>query len=189
MAPASDPVTVQVDQLYPNVGILSFGRGVFAKPPIDGSRTSAKTLYRIKDGQFIYSRLFAFEGAYAAVPPQFDGSYVSNEFPTFHVDSEIADARFLATYFRSPEIWQQLARSSRGLGVRRQRVHPDAVIALTVWLPPRSIQLSVIDHLARLSGTDGLRTRLIDLVDAFGASVLNDLVSLAQPTTNRSAGR
>ena len=189
MALASDPVTVEVDQLYPNVGILSFGRGVFEKPPIDGSRTSAKTLYRIKDGQFIYSRLFAFEGAYAAVPAQFDGSYVSNEFPTFHVDPEIADARFLATYFRSPEIWQQLARSSRGLGVRRQRVHPDAVITLTVWLPPRPTQLSVIDQLARLSGTDGLRTRLMDLVDAFGASVLNDLVLLAQPTTDRSAGR
>jgi type I restriction enzyme M protein len=183
MTPASDPVSVEVDKQYPNVGILSFGRGVFEKAPIDGARTSAKTLYRIKAGQFIYSRLFAFEGAYAAVPPPVDGWYVSNEFPTFDVDNEIADPRFLATYFRSPEIWQQLARSSRGLGVRRQRVHADAVIALTVWLPPRSDQFSVIDQLSRLSGKDGLRARFLDLVGAFEASVLNDLISLAQPTT------
>ena len=57
------------------------GRGVFDKPPIEGTRTSAKTLYRIRSRQFIYSRLFAFEGAYAAVPPRCDGRYVSNEFP------------------------------------------------------------------------------------------------------------
>lgn len=92
ITPVSDPVAVEVDKQYPNVGILSFGRGVFEKPPIDGSRTSAKTLYRITAGQFIYSRLFAFEGAYAAVPPEFDGWYVSNEFPTFDVDDELADA-------------------------------------------------------------------------------------------------
>lgn len=183
MTPVSDPVTVQADTQYPNIGILSFGRGAFDKAPIDGSRTSAKTLYRIKAGQFIYSRLFAFEGAYAAVPPGFDGRYVSNEFPTFDVDDEIADARFLATYFRSPQIWQQVARSSRGLGVRRQRVHVEAVVALTVWLPPRSDQLSVIDQLARLSGADGLRTRFVNLLDAFEASALNDLISLAEPTT------
>ncbi len=184
MRPVSESVAVEPGRDYPNVGILSFGRGVFEKPPIDGSRTSAKTLYRIRAGQFIYSRLFAFEGAYAAVPTEFDGWYVSNEFPTFDVDEEIADARFLAIYFRSPQIWKLLARSSRGLGVRRQRVHPDAVLALTVNLPPVPAQRAAIDHVARLSGRGGLRQRYAELVDGFEASVLNSLVTQADPGTS-----
>ena len=63
MQQAADPVTVTPDRSYRNVGILSFGRGLFEKPEIDGRTTSAKTLFRIRGGQFIYSRLFAFEGA------------------------------------------------------------------------------------------------------------------------------
>lgn len=182
MSLVRDAVTVDVDAIYPNVGILNVGRGLFEKPPIEGARTSATTLYRIAAGQFIYSRLFAFEGAYAAVPPELDGRYVSNEFPTFDVDDAVADASFLAAYLRSPETWADLARSSTGLGNRRQRVHPEAILAFTVWLPPRAVQQSVVDQLAQLSGMGGLRARFRDHVDAVEASALNDLVVPAELT-------
>src|SRR4051812_15916784 len=56
----SDPHIVHVDQSYPNLGLYSFGRGLFPKSPIDGATTSARTLFRVREGQFIYSRLFAF---------------------------------------------------------------------------------------------------------------------------------
>jgi type I restriction enzyme S subunit len=59
-----DSHKVQPDRSYPNLGIYSFGRGLFHKPPINGAATSATALRRVQSGQFIYSRLFAFEGAY-----------------------------------------------------------------------------------------------------------------------------
>ena len=59
-----DSHKVQTDRTYPNLGIYSFGRGLFHKSPIDGLATSAAKLHRVTRGQFIYSRLFAFEGAY-----------------------------------------------------------------------------------------------------------------------------
>jgi type I restriction enzyme S subunit len=79
----SQPYVVNPDESYPNLGIYSFGRGLFRKAPISGLETSAKVLYRVKAAQFIYSRLFAFEGAYGAVTKDYDGFYVSNEYPTF----------------------------------------------------------------------------------------------------------
>ena len=79
---SSEPVPVDAERRYENLGLYSFARGAFSKPPIDGAQTSAKTLYRVRQGQFIYSRLFAFEGAYAVVPPEMDGFFVSNEYPT-----------------------------------------------------------------------------------------------------------
>ena len=87
MTSVHDSIAVDPGVTYPNVGLLSFGRGLFGKPPIDGARTSATTLYRIRAGQFIDSRLFAFEGAYAVVDEHFDGSFVSSEFPTFELDT------------------------------------------------------------------------------------------------------
>jgi len=143
MRRTTDPVTIDPSDEYPNLGIFSFGRGLFAKPPIDGSRTSAKTLFRVRNGQFIYSRLFAFEGAYSFVPQPFDGYFVSNEFPSFDVDPERLNARWLASYLRTPERWAELATTSIGLGVRRQRVPVDALLAYEVWLPPIEIQSKV----------------------------------------------
>lgn len=150
MSPAEERVNVDAKSSYPNVGIYGFGRGLFPKADIDGSRTSATMLNRIRAGQFIYSRLFAFEGAYAAVHPGFDGAFVSNEFPAFDPDPEQLHARWLANYLRTPERWAELRGSSKGLGVRRQRVPVQAVLAYVVWLPPIAEQHSMVATIDRL---------------------------------------
>jgi type I restriction enzyme, S subunit len=159
---------------YPNIGILNFGRGLFEKPPIDGAHTSARTLSRVRAGQFIYSRLFAFEGAYAAVPPRYDSYYVSNEFPTFDLDPGL-DANFLAAYFRSPTVWDELRSSARGLGVRRQRIHPDTLLDLEVWLPPVSTQELAVYQLQRLQDYRVTRDRTSELIAAFASSAINEM--------------
>lgn len=146
-----DPVPVDAAGVYPNVGVFSFGRGLFAKPPINGASTSATTLYRIHAGQFIYSRLFAFEGAYTDVTDQFDGCFVSQEFPTFSPDGEHLDARWLASFLRSKDRWAELSLSSRGLGVRRQRVQPEAILHYQVWLPPIEDQQKTVNQLAKMN--------------------------------------
>lgn len=142
---APDPVTVDTDESYPNVGVLNFARGLFTKPPISGSVTSASTLYRIRAGQFLYSRLFAFEGAYAIVGQEHDRAFVSNEFPTFTIDPTRASPAFLYAYFRSPRVWEQISHGSKGLGDRRQRVQPTQLLNHKLWLPPRA-QLSIVNE-------------------------------------------
>jgi type I restriction enzyme S subunit len=164
---------------YPNVGMLSFGRGLFEKAPIEGSITSANTLFRIRAGQFIYSRLFAFEGAYGNVPDRFDGYYVSNEFPAFDVDASAVDAAFLAAYFRSPDVWRQLAAASRGLGNRRQRVHPETLLNFEVWLPPRATQTLAVGHVEHLAAISTQRGRQLQMVQALEAASLNNAFAAA----------
>src|SRR4051812_14636629 len=136
MEKTEDTIRVKVDEVYPNLGIYGQGRGSFTKPAISGAATSAETLYRVRSEQFIYSRLFAFEGAYALVQPTHDGFFVSNEFPTFGVDRQRLLPGFLFAYFRRPSVWYALASQSTGLGDRRQRVHPDVILAHRIPLPP-----------------------------------------------------
>ncbi len=173
LKPTVDGVTVDRLSEYPNIGVLNFGRGLFEKPPIDGGRTSARTLNRVRAGQFIYSRLSAFEGAYALVPERFDGFYVSNEFPTFDIATDRVDPRFLLGYFQSPETWNQLAVSSKGLGVRRQRVQPEALLAHAILLPslPEQQRLAgVLDIVARV---EEHRQEQAPAFAALRASILN----------------
>lgn len=173
MTPASGVVTVEPDETYPNVGIYSYGRGLFAKADVLGSATSATSLNRVRASQFIYSRLFAFEGAYTFVPCQYDGYYVSNEFPTFDPDPEKLDARWLASYLRSPERWAELRGASKGLGVRRQRVPVEAVMDYEVWLPPIALQHMMISTVDRLDRTGATRAEFERRIASLVPSALN----------------
>ncbi len=69
------------------------------------------------------------------VPEEFDGCFVSNEYPTFECSDRIK-AEFLYSYFKSPSIWTEVAAGSKGLGHRRQRVHPERILAYRLMLPP-----------------------------------------------------
>lgn len=173
LTPASEEVVVDPSTSYPNLGILSFGRGLFEKPAIDGAQTSAKRLYRVRAGQFIYSRLFAFEGAYALVEEPFDGYFVSNEFPSFDIDTGRVHPRFLAAYFRSPSTWDALAAKSKGLGVRRQRVQPEAILEHQVSLPPFEEQCHVARTAELASASNDVRSKVEERLEALRVSALN----------------
>lgn len=164
---------VDADLKYRNLGIYSFGRGLFQKPDIDGATTSAKALYRVRRGQFIYSRLFAFEGAYAAVSDDFDGCYVSNEFPMFDPDPAELDARWLAAYLRTPTTWSELAGASKGLGVRRQRIPVDAILNFTVSLPPIEQQRAMVNELQRLESLSAGRLQVRQRIESLIPAALN----------------
>ena len=86
----TDPVSLEATESYTTAGILSYGRGLFERPVVKGSETSYATYYRIHRDQFVYSKLFAWEGALAVVGDKFDGLFVSQEFPTFTVDARLA---------------------------------------------------------------------------------------------------
>lgn len=173
MNPASNVIAVDAKASYPNVGIYSFGRGLFPKPDIEGSKTSAKMLTRIHAGQFIYSRLFAFEGAYAYVPSAFDGFFVSNEFPTFEPDLKQLKTKWLANYLRSPERWAELGGASKGLGVRRQRVPVEAVLSYEVWLPPIEQQDNIVAAIDRVDEARSHRRKSAQRVGALIPAALN----------------
>jgi type I restriction enzyme S subunit len=147
-----DSQSVRADLSYPNLGIYSFGRGLFPKPPIDGALTSAINLRRVRSAQFIYSRLFAFEGAYGIVTKDYDGFFVSNEYPTFDCDSAHIRPEFLAAYFKSPQVWKDVAIGSKGLGDRRQRVQPTQVLSHRFWLPPLEWQNRIVQLQEQLEG-------------------------------------
>lgn len=151
LRPANEPVAVRPDHAYPNFGIYSFGRGLFAKPPIDGMQTSAGTLYRVRTGNFIYSRLFAFEGSYGLVDEAFDGHFTSNEYPSFEIDRARLVPGFLKVFFQFPKVWRDIAMGSKGVGSRRIRVQPDKVLAHAMPLPSLDEQQAIVDRLDALT--------------------------------------
>lgn len=140
-----DGVKVDPGAEYPNLGLYSYGRGAFAKPPISGSATSAGTLFRVRGGQFIYSKLFAFEGSFAVVPEEMDGWFVSNEYPLFDVDDRRALIDYLRIAVCRPTAWKELSSLTVGMGHRRQRLKPEAFLSYEIALPSLAEQRSIVE--------------------------------------------
>lgn len=135
LTPTSDEIAVAPDETYRPVGIYSFGRGLFEKPSLMGSETTYLKFHRLHAGQFVYSRLFAWEGAFAVVASSFSGRVVSQEFPTFRIDKELANPGYIGWICRWPAFWEEMKGQTRGLGLRRKRVHPDHLLRVRVPLP------------------------------------------------------
>lgn len=138
------PETVRPDKCYPIVGVYGFGRGLFPREAVSGSSISAAQLFQVKSEQFIYSRLKAFEGAFGLVPPELDGRFVSNEFPTFTCDRARLLPAYLGWYFRNPVAWKQAALSSTGIGARRERLKPEQLLKMEIPLPSLSEQQRIV---------------------------------------------
>lgn len=142
-----DSVPVEPNDEYRIAGVYGFGRGLFQRGPIAGSETSYATLNRLHAGDLVMSRLKAFEGAIAVVDDEHEGWFLSPEFPTFRPRDGRLDPVYLGLICRWPEFWELLRSLSRGIGSRRERVHPDDLLGLEIDLPPIEVQRRVAKRL------------------------------------------
>lgn len=132
---------VASSEMYQFAGVYSFGRGVFRSVARMGSETAYRRLTRLRQGNFVYPKLMAWEGAFGVVPADCDGCFVSPEFPVFEVNTDAVIPELLELHFRNPANWPK----STGTNVRRKRVHPTDFLRLDMPLPPPAQQHALVE--------------------------------------------
>ncbi|NMZ73254.1 restriction endonuclease subunit S [Pseudomonas nitroreducens] len=128
--------SIELDGSYPELGIRSFGRGTFHKPPLSGSDVGRKRLYRIEPGDLLFSNVFAWEGAIAVAQPKDAGRFGSHRFITCCVNSELTSAEFLRYYFLSDEGMLKIGEASPGGAGRNRTLGLEKLMAIEVPVPP-----------------------------------------------------
>jgi type I restriction enzyme S subunit len=119
---------------------------------LEGAAIQAETLYRVETGDFVYNRLFAWKGSFAVAGDGEDGCYVSGEFPCFRVDDSRLDTRYLRSYFRRSEMWEQaLGESTGGTPTSRNRLKVERFLAMTIPLPPLDEQRRIVARIEALA--------------------------------------
>lgn len=173
LRPTIDSVSVIPGSTYTTAGVLSYGRGLFARPTVDGSDTSYTSYNRIHAGQFVYSKLFGWEGALAVVPENFDGFYMSHEFPAFNIDANRANPSYMCHLARWTGLHASLRNKGTGVGSRRQRVSPARLLATTVPLPELPEQRRIANALDKLVSSERLTDGQITHAKTLASSLLN----------------
>lgn len=155
-----DKEPVEVGRVYPMVGVLSFGRGLFIKEDVDGGGTSYRVFYRLAADHIVMSQLFGWEGALAVSGPRFAGRFVSPMFPTFRADLNRLDQGFLRWWLKRPAVWQSLGSKASGMGDRRRTLNPAALLSEDIALPPMAEQQRIVARLDELAARVEEATRL-----------------------------
>lgn len=133
---------------YRLLGVRLDGNGPFIRETVLGTETSANRLNRVETGDFIYSRLFAWRGAFGVIDESMNGCFVSNEFPIFRAVTERLDVEFLASWFKLPSVWSQVEANCTGsTPTTRNRFKEDFFFELQIPLPPISEQQAIVAHL------------------------------------------
>lgn len=125
---------------YPELGIRSFGKGTFHKPPLSGSEVGTKRLFRIEPGDLLFSNVFAWEGAIAVAQAADFGRCGSHRFISCCADPSRTSAEFLRYYFLTDEGLLKIGEASPGGAGRNRTLGLEKLMALEVPVPSKAIQ-------------------------------------------------
>jgi len=195
--------TVDQAKEYRLLGVRLDGGGPFHRETKLGAQTAASKLSQVQAGDFIYSRLFAWRGAFGVINSHLDGCYVSGEFPTFRSIADVIDAEFLRLWFRLPTTIKAVeARCSGSTPLTRNRFKEHYFLAMEILLPPLDEQRRIVARIeelaAKIEAARGLRRLAADETDMLLASeelkvwpdqTLDAAPTLQDVTTYLSRGR
>jgi type I restriction enzyme, S subunit len=152
LTPVSRPEKLDLTTEYRLLGVRLDGAGPFLRETKLGSQIAATTLSRVEAGDFIYSRLFAWRGAFGIISEDLDGCHVSGEFPTFTANPGKLDPKFLRYWFRLPTTLETVEADCTGsTPLTRNRFKEEFFLALEIPLPQVAEQRRIVARIEQLA--------------------------------------
>lgn len=145
------PVEVDPTSIYEEVGIRSFGRGFFPKPPVTGADLGNKSIFEIRRGDLTLNIVFAWEGAVALASDAEHGRVASHRFPTYAADPQLCDARYMLHFLISEQGRDLLEKASPGSAGRNRTLNLKTFESFPLHLPSIDEQRRMADRIDSIS--------------------------------------
>jgi type I restriction enzyme, S subunit len=145
---------IEVDPLetYEEIGVRSFGKGIFHKEPVIGAVLGSKRMFTVCPGDLVFNNVFAWEGAVALAGSSKAGMCGSHRFLTYTARDSDVDLAFLRYFFISEPGLAALGSASPGSAGRNRTLAIDRFENLEVPLPDASEQRRIVARLETLLG-------------------------------------
>ena len=144
------PLHIDPEVEYKEVTVRLWGKGVILRGGVLGANIVSPRRV-IRANQLILSKIDARNGAIGLVPPELDGSIVSNDFPSFDiVGKNLCDIAYIGWMVRSPGFVGLCKRASSGT-TNRVRIKEDRFLEQEVFLPPLVEQRDIVARLELVS--------------------------------------
>ena len=137
------PVNVRPDMQYREIGIRSWGKGIFHKDLVPGGVLGEKSVFGIEPGDFVLNIVFAWEGAVAVVSEDEAGMIASHRFPTFRPSPDV-DLGYLLMVFQSEQGRRLLEVNSPGAAGRNKTLRIGRFLDEEIPLPTLDEQRATV---------------------------------------------
>lgn len=166
VAKKSREIRIDDGETYRLVTVKLYAKGVVLRSVTRGDKIGTKILYKVEEGDFVFSKIDLRNGAWGFVPLELAGALVSGDFPIIRIDKTAVWQDYLTYYLSQPYTWEPFRAVSVGTTGRR-RARPDAVMTLPIPLPPLSDQCEIARMLqavdAKIAAEERRRAALEEL--------------------------
>jgi type I restriction enzyme, S subunit len=120
---------------------IRFDGSIEPRPSISRNEIKGK-LFRVCSGDVVFSKIDVRNGAIGLVPPDVENSFVTSEFPTYSVLSELADPQYIKILFRT-KVFMRILNSMISGTSGRKRIQPIQLENVIVPVPPLPVQKAI----------------------------------------------
>ena len=151
---SDESTDLKPDETYREVTIKLWGKGVILRRQATGAEMAASRRMVVRHNQFILSRIDARNGAFGLVPSSLDGAVVSNDFPSFGLNTVRHEPAYLAWLSRTADFVELCKAASEGT-TNRVRLKEDSFLKTAIPLPPLAEQQRIVVRIEELAGKIG----------------------------------
>lgn len=144
-------VKINPKEIYLEIGVRSFGRGLFENPSFVGVELTWQKPYWMKEGDLLFSNIKAWEGAVGLIPKQYDGWVGSHRYITCVPNLNLVNPEFLYYYFKTQEGVEKLSMASPGTADRNRTLNTKLLQQILIPVPDLKFQNLFVDLLHKVN--------------------------------------
>jgi len=140
-----DKVQLDDDKAYKRIRIRAYGKGVELRDIEYGEEIKTKQQFSVKQGQFIFSKIDARNGAFGIVPNELDNAIITNSFSVYDVNKQIANTKYLYLVTKT-KYFQDLCEKVSSGTTGRRNISDEHFVNFQIPLPPLSEQHEIVSR-------------------------------------------
>ena len=180
----SEPVLVEANGIYQEIGIRSHGKGIFHKEPIAGEVLGDKRVFWVKENTLILNIVFAWELAVANTTDAEKGMIASHRFPMYDPIKDKSDVQYMKYFFLTHKGKQLLWIASPGGAGRNKTLGQKDFENLEILVPDRvKEQQKIAACLSSLDALITVHTVKLDALKAHKKGLMQQLFSNPEAVT------
>lgn len=147
----SNPVKVEDEVQYQQIGIRSHGKGIFHKEFIDGKGLGNKRVFWVKENVLIVNIVFAWEQAVAKTTTREIGMIASHRFPMYEPIEDKSNLDYLLYFFLTKKGKSLLELASPGGAGRNKTLGQKEFEKLKILIPSANEQQRIASFITSLN--------------------------------------
>jgi type I restriction enzyme S subunit len=172
----SNPVNVDLDKLYQQIGIRSHGKGIFHKEPVSGKELGNKRVFWVEENAFVVNIVFAWEQAVANTSQTEEGMIASHRFPMYKAKPNKSDVTYIKYFFLTSQGKNLLRVASPGGAGRNKTLGQKEFENLEFVLPENvEEQKKIADCLSSLDELIAAQAQKIDSLKVHKKGLMQQL--------------